>query len=117
MKMHQNNAGLQAEQLAATYLMQRGLKVVAKNYHCRFGEIDLIMQDGKTLVFVEVRLRTNSQFGSAACSITPQKQQKLILAAQHFLQQHGDCACRFDAILMHKADLANIEWLRNAFDA
>jgi len=117
MKMHQGNAGLQAEQLAATYLTQQGLKIVAQNYHCRFGEIDLIMQDGKTLVFVEVRLRTNSQFGSAASSITPQKQQKLILTAQHFLQQHGDCACRFDAILMHKADLQHIEWLRNAFDA
>ncbi len=117
MKLNESNAGLQAEKLAATYLSQHGLKLVAKNYHCRFGEIDLIMQDGNTVVFVEVRLRTNSQFGSAASSITPKKQQKLILTAQHYLQQHGECACRFDAILMHKADLQDIEWLRNAFDA
>jgi len=91
--------------------------MVLQNYHCRFGEIDLIMQDNKTLVFVEVRLRSNSKFGSAGASITPQKQQKLIATAQHYLQQHGDCLCRFDAILMDKADAKHIEWLRNAFDA
>lgn len=91
--------------------------MVAQNYHCRFGEIDLIMTDAKTLVFIEVRLRSNSQFGNAAASITPQKQQKLILTAQHYLQQHGDSQCRFDAVLMSKADLQHIEWVRNAFDA
>jgi putative endonuclease len=52
-------------------LIERGLKLVTQNYHCRFGEIDLIMKDGKTLVFVEVRLRSNNQFGSAASIITP----------------------------------------------
>jgi len=121
MKINQNNAGLAAEKLASAYLINHGLKMIVQNYHCRFGEIDLIMQDGKTLVFIEVRLRSNSKFGSAAASITPQKQQKLILTAQTYLQefsrQHGDCPCRFDAILMDKADASHIEWLRNAFDA
>lgn len=117
MKMNKNNAGLAAEQLAATFLTSKGLKMVMKNYHCRFGEIDLIMQEGNTLVFVEVRLRTNSQFGSAGASITVQKQQKLIITAQHYLQQHGSKPCRFDAILMTKADAEHIEWVRNAFDA
>ncbi|HYN54637.1 MAG TPA: YraN family protein [Methylotenera sp.] len=117
MKINLNNAGLTAEKLAATFLMNHGLKMVAQNYHCRFGEIDLIMTDAKTLVFIEVRLRSNSQFGSAAASITPQKQHKLILTAQHYLQQHGDSLCRFDAILMSKVDLLHIEWVRNAFDA
>lgn len=117
MKMHQNNAGLAAEKLAATFLMNHGLKMVVQNYHCRFGEIDLIMMDAKTLVFIEVRLRSNSQFGSAAASITPQKQQKLILSAQHYLLSQGDIACRFDAVLMHKTDLNHIQWIRNAFDA
>ena len=121
MKINQNYAGLAAEQLAATFLMNHGLKMVVQNYHCRFGEIDLVMRDAKTLVFVEVRLRSNSQFGSAAASITPQKKQKLILTAQHYLQQHsatqGDVPCRFDAVLMSKADLQHIEWVRNAFDA
>ncbi|MBC7696794.1 MAG: YraN family protein [Bacteroidia bacterium] len=117
MKINQNNSGLAAEKLAATFLMSHGLKLVKQNYHCRFGEIDLIMMEAKTLVFVEVRLRSNSLFGSAATSITRQKQQKLILTAQHYLQAHGECLCRFDAILMNKAELQHIEWVRNAFDA
>lgn len=73
MKMNQNNAGLEAEKLAATFLMNHGLKLVTQNYHCRFGEIDLIMMDAKTLVFIEVRLRSNQQFGDAGTSITAQK--------------------------------------------
>ncbi|MGQ0442444.1 MAG: YraN family protein [Methylophilaceae bacterium] len=117
MKINKSNAGFEAEKLAATFLMNHGLKLVTQNYHCRFGEIDLIMLDVSTLVFVEVRLRSNAKFGGASASITPQKRQKLIITAQHYLQQHGECACRFDAILMHKTDLKNIEWLRNAFDA
>ncbi len=117
MKINQNNTGLTAEKLAATFLINHGLKLVAQNYHCRFGEIDLIMMEAKTLVFVEVRLRSSTQFGNAAASITPQKQQKLILTAQHYLQAHGESLCRFDAILMSKVDLQYIEWIRNAFDA
>jgi putative endonuclease len=78
------------------------------------------MQDAKTLVFVEVRLKSNSHFGSAASSITPQKQQKLILTAQHYLQlqvkNQSQTACRFDAVLMNKASLNHIEWIRNAFE-
>ena len=116
MKMNENNAGLEAEKLAATFLAERGLKLVTQNYHCRFGEIDLIMKEGKTLVFIEVKLRSNSNFGGAISSITPQKQQKLILTAQHYLQQHAETACRFDAILMNKANLQSIEWVRNAFE-
>ena len=121
MKLNQNNAGLEAEKLAATFLLNQGLKLITQNYHCRYGEIDLIMQDAKTLVFVEVRLRKNSLFGGAGSSITPQKMQKLISAAQHYLQTHNQSkseqACRFDAILMHAVDAKSIEWVRNAFDA
>jgi len=122
MKLSQRNAGLAAEKIAATFLKNKGLKLVTQNYHCRYGEIDLVMKEANTLVFVEVRLRSNSQFGSAGASITAQKQQKLIATAQHFLQHHektsyANSACRFDAVLMHKADLDSIEWLRNAFDA
>jgi putative endonuclease len=117
MKLNKNNAGLQAEQLAATFLQSHGLKLVAKNYHCRYGEIDLVMQDEKVLVFVEVRLRSNPLFGSAADSISANKQQKLIRAAQFYLQEHKvNSACRFDAVLMHKADTSHIEWIRNAID-
>jgi putative endonuclease len=123
MQLNKNNAGLQAEKLAATFLASHGLKLVAQNYHCRFGEIDLIMQDAKTLVFVEVKLRTSNQFGGAAASITPQKQQKIILTAQHYLQTQKsvDVPCRFDAILIQgtslkPTDLQQIEWIRNAFE-
>ncbi|MFT7229167.1 MAG: putative endonuclease [Methylophilaceae bacterium] len=116
MKINKNHAGAAAEQLAATFLMQKGLKLVVPNYHCRFGEIDLVMKDGNTLVFVEVRSRSNDTFGSASVIITKQKQQKLIATAQHFLQMHQDCDCCFDPILMNKAHLDHIEWLRNVFE-
>lgn len=118
MKMNENNAGLAAEKLAATFLNAQGLKLVAQNYHCRFGEIDLIMTDANTLVFIEVRLRSNKQFGSAGASITLQKQQKLILTAEHYLQQNAEKnACRFDVILMDKLDISAIIWLKNALEA
>jgi putative endonuclease len=68
-------------------------------------------------VFIKVRLRSNSQFGSTGASITPLKQQKIILTAQHYLQQLDNCQCRFNAILMDKADANHVEWVRNAFDA
>jgi len=110
-------AGIAAEQLAASFLKQQGLVLITQNYHCRFGEIDLIMRDGNILVFIEVRLRSHSGFGGAAESITFSKQRKLIITANHYLQQHGDQPCRFDAILMNKADHAHIEWIQHAFDA
>ena len=117
MKINKNNPGLAAEKIAATFLRKNGLKLLKQNYHCRFGEIDLIMQDSGTLVFVEVRLRSNQQFGSAGASVTWQKQQKLAATAQHFLQTQSDIACRFDVVLMDKADMNHVEWIRNAFDA
>lgn len=111
-----NNLGTNAEQVAATYLKQQGLTLITRNYHCRFGEIDLIMRDGKTLVFVEVRMRSNASFGGAGTSITSSKQQKLTRTAEHYLQQHGSAACRFDVVLMTKPSTENIEWMRNAFE-
>ncbi len=117
MKLHADNPGMAAEKIAATFLTQQGLKLVTSNFHCRYGEIDLIMQEGSTLVFVEVRLRTNPTFGNAATSITPKKQQKLIHTAQFYLQQHVlNLPCRFDAVLLSKADMTQIEWLRNAIE-
>jgi putative endonuclease len=118
MKMNENNAGLDAEKLAATFLTSQGLKLIVQNYHCRFGEIDLIMRDASSLVFIEVRLRSNKSFGSAAASITPQKQQKLMLTAQYYLQQNPEKnACRFDVILMEKLEIGAITWLKNALEA
>ncbi len=109
-------SGKTAESLAAIYLQQQGLTMKGSNYRCRFGEIDLIMRDGRTLVFVEVRLRSSSRFGGAANSITTAKQRKIAITAGHYLQQHGDQACRFDVVLMDKTNLQHIEWIKNAFE-
>ncbi len=112
------NAGAQAEQLAARYLQQQGLKLLEQNYRCRFGEIDLILQDGPTLVFAEVRLRSHPGYGGAAASIDPHKQGRLIRAAQHYLAGKSVIPpCRFDAVLLQTAEGGGIEWVRNAFTA
>lgn len=108
-------AGHQAEKIAATFLQKNGLKLVTQNYRCTYGEIDLVMLDVKTLVFVEVRLRNNQKFGGAGMSINQSKQQKLARTAEFYLQTHGDSACRFDAVLLHALDISAVEWIKNAF--
>jgi putative endonuclease len=107
-------AGTEAEDLAARFLVQRGLKIVERNYRCRGGEIDLVCRDGSTLVFVEVRLRSSPHFGGAGASIGASKQQRLIRAAGHYLAGKPMPACRFDAVLL---DGQTIDWIRSAFDA
>lgn len=108
--------GSAAERLAAIYLQQQGLTLLESNYRCRFGEIDLIMRDGRETVFVEVRLRTHSAFGGAGASITPAKQQKLARTAEHYLMSHGTTTCRFDAVLMDGLAAERLTWLKNAFE-
>jgi putative endonuclease len=105
-----------AELQARRHLEGRGLRSVAQNFSGRFGELDLIMRDGDTLVFVEVRYRRSSQFGGAIASIDAKKQRKLIATAQGYLQQHPhDGPCRFDVIAIGEG--ANgVEWLQNAFE-
>lgn len=113
-----NPNGAQAELLAAEYLRQQGLRLVAQNYRGRFGEIDLIMQDGDALVFIEVRLRCNTDYGGAAGSIDWHKQHRLIRTAQHYLTKLGHLPpCRFDVVLMDDAQGCHVEWIKNAFDA
>jgi putative endonuclease len=110
------NEGAQAEGIAAAFLARHGLKLVEKNYRCRLGEIDLILREGRTLVFVEVRLRRNRDYGGAAASITPHKQGKLLRAARHYLQQLGGTPpCRFDVVLLSALEGIEPEWIRNAF--
>lgn len=92
--------------------------MVARNVRCRGGELDLVMQDGRTLVFVEVRLRTHKGFGTAAESVAARKQQRVILAAQHYLMQRSDTPpCRFDVIALDGLSVERIEWIRDAFSA
>ena len=111
--------GQRAEDLAARFLEKQCLCVVARNFRCRGGEIDLVCRDGNALVFVEVRLRRNAAYGGAGASITPIKQRRIILAAQHYLLAHAkaDCDCRFDCVLLDAADEQRIEWIRDAFSA
>jgi putative endonuclease len=110
--------GVQAEQWAVRYLQQQGLKLVAQNYRSRFGEIDLIMQDGTSLVFIEVRLRRNADFGGAAASIDAHKQKRLIRTAHQYLAGLSHTPpCRFDALLLDDMKGENVQWLKNAFDA
>ncbi len=115
--MNPPNSGAQAEQLAAAYLRRQGLRLIEANFRCRFGEIDLVCSDRNTLVFVEVRLRASQAYGGAAASIDARKQQKLVLAARHYLQQLGSSpACRFDVVLLRGLRDNDIEWIKNAFE-
>lgn len=110
--------GEEAERLAARYLLRHGLSLVEKNYRCRYGEIDLIMRDGASLVFVEVRLRSRGDYGGAAASIDGAKRGKLVRTAEHYLATLRKVPpCRFDALLLHAADGADVEWVKNAFGA
>lgn len=104
-----------AEGRAETHLKNRGLKLVARNVRGRFGEIDLVMQDGDTLVFVEVRSRSRNDFGSAAESINAAKQRRIMLTAREYLARHADPPpCRFDVVTLD-GNQAEPEWIRDAF--
>lgn len=112
--------GAQAEARAEKFLQARGLTRCTQNYRCKEGEIDLIMREADTLVFVEVRLRTNPRFEQAAASVDSRKQRKVVKAAQHYLleQQLTDkLPCRFDVIALSSTDDTDIEWIPNAFYA
>ena len=111
------NKGDAAEQYALAYLKQQGLTLITQNYHCRQGEIDLIMQTNETVVFVEVRLRKNNRFGSATESVTHAKQQKLIKTANHFLttSNRHQQPCRFDVVGLTGNTFDKIEWIQDAF--
>jgi putative endonuclease len=110
-------AGRRAEALAAAFLAARGLAIVERNFRCRRGEIDIIARDGETLVFVEVRLRSRSDFGGAAASITPVKRARITAAAALYLARLGRSPpCRFDALLFDALESDRIEWLRNIME-
>jgi putative endonuclease len=113
--------GVHWEKLAESFLNKRGLKTLERNYFSRFGEIDLIMMDRQTLVFTEVRYRSDNAHGSGAESVTPKKQKRITLVAQKFLQQHrhhASLACRFDVISIGNEDGRTLmRWIPNAFDA
>lgn len=111
-----------AESLAYDFLLKQGLVLLDRNFHTRAGEVDLIMQeknDQDTLVFIEVRYRKNADYGGAAASITPKKQQRIIKAALAYQQKHApQSSMRFDVIAIEGDNIAkqpNIDWIKNAF--
>ncbi len=106
--------GQRKERLAESFLIAQGLRSVARNHRCRFGEIDLVMREQDTLVFVEVRYRRSNRFGGAAASVDTHKQHRLIQAARDYLMRHPTpLACRFDVVAIGAAD--EIQWIRQAF--
>jgi putative endonuclease len=108
-------AGQAGEDAALRFLLSQRMSLVERNFRCRGGEIDLVMSQGGTLVFVEVRKRGDRRFGGAAASITSRKQARLILAGQVFLQRYRmPPACRFDVIAI---DGTQLEWLKDAIQA
>ena len=115
-----NAMGQQAEALACSFLEQQGLTLITKNYRCPLGEIDIIMLDGATVVFIEVRLRRLGRFGRAEDSVTQQKQQKIIRTAQHFRKNYPNYssqACRFDIVVYNGHDPGKTppHWLTQVF--
>ena len=91
--------GRWGEEQAAEYLRRLGYRIAARNWHCRFGELDIVAWDGQTLCFVEVKLRRNDRYGRPAEYVDWRKQQKLTLAARAYLSRHvQDCPMRFDVV-------------------
>ncbi len=114
-------AGSEAEDEALAYLCDQGLVAVLRNFHCRMGELDLVLHDGDTLVVAEVRLRRSRRFGSAGETVDYRKQRKLIRATGYLLQRYpglGRANIRFDVLAIHEdGSTPRIQWVQNAFDA
>lgn len=118
-KLLPRTVGAKFEKSAALFLNRNGLSKLQQNYRCRRGEIDLIMEHGDTVVFVEVRYRARSDYGDPLETITQAKQRRIILAATKFLADHPkyqDRPCRFDAIGVNKTPAGiKYDWIKDAF--
>jgi putative endonuclease len=125
---HTLTIGKSAEEFANLYLQRHGLTLVCRNYRCKYGEIDLIMQDKKTTVFVEVRFRRSHRYGSGAETVDHHKQRKLLATAAHYLQNHNEAAkrpCRFDVLSLtsspgqnqHTQQPYDVQWIADAIQS
>jgi len=119
-----SSIGQKAEQEALNFLKQQGLKLITQNYYCRQGEIDLVMSDQQTLVFIEVRYRKSHHYGSSAESVTINKQKKIIHTAEHYLLHKVKTptpACRFDVVAIYPSDSTQsslqFDWIKHAFQS
>lgn len=114
--LNRKRRGEHAEDAARQFLEQQQLVFIERNFHSRFGEIDLVMNDNQTLVFVEVRMRSSDKFGGALASVDYRKQQKLLKTGAYYLQsKNKDCYCRFDVIAINGE--GDVEWIKSAFTA
>ena len=110
--------GRRADQLAYGHLIKQGLSLVARNFRCRGGEIDLIMLDGDCLTFIEVRYRASTAFTTASHTVDRHKQRKIIHTAAHFItknRRYATFVMRFDVVAIEGSEATTIEWIADAF--
>lgn len=108
--------GTRCEAIAAEYLTERGYHVRARNFRTKVGEVDLICDDGPTVVFVEVKARRSTRFGEAYEAVGYRKQQKLMAIASQVMARMGDRPCRFDVVsITFKGQTPVVEHLIDAF--
>jgi putative endonuclease len=111
--------GQQIEKAVGRFLQKQGLRLITRNYHSRHGEIDLIMQDNEVLVFVEVRYRADSRYGTPAETVNYHKQSRISRTAAVYLQSEKPehSSCRFDVVAVSpSAKGLDMQWIQNAFD-
>ena len=114
--------GRRGEEAARAFLKRRGVRILAENFTCAAGEIDLIGRDVDSLVFFEVKARTSEAFGPPHLAVHRRKQRQIVRAAQWYLaeQRIKDVACRFDVLavtFLEEGGTAQVEWVRDAFPA
>ena len=118
--MQRNELGRWAEIKSLNYLKKRGLKFISKNFHGPGGEIDLIMRENNTIVFIEVKCRSNNEFYHPVEAIDKNKCKRITCTGEYFLLNNklNDSECRFDVILITgNKQIHEIEWIKNAFQA
>ena len=121
LKLNRRDVGDKHEKFACEVLNEHGLQIIAQNYLCKMGEIDIIARDKDQLVFVEVRYRKSELYGGSLESVNPKKQKRIILAANHYLQKHNltnKIACRFDVFaITGNLNKQRHDWIKGAFQA
>jgi putative endonuclease len=112
--------GDEGEEAAVRFLEARGYRVRARNFSCRYGELDVVAEHGDTVCFVEVRMRSTAVWGDPSHTVSFAKQRKVVKAALHYLLAHRlrDRMIRFDVIsVVGRGEGATVEHLPGAFDA
>ena len=115
---HRRTLGAHAEDIASRYLVGQGLRPIARNYRCRGGEIDLIMQDRDCLAFIEVRCRRSTAFVTPGHTVDTRKQRKIVRTAAMFLSRErrfANVRVRFDVIAIEGRSIDSVTWIRDAF--